>query len=166
MAIAVCPTCGDPDSLNTIETVTGFSSAMCSVDEEGNEQVENNGSTDMDWDGSRTVGVHCKECWWNYTGEDWFTQLFVLPSLSSQLYAFLAAIDGGSEPDQDPKDLFTLLKTAVSPQAAAQDGRVAALKVLIAADLRDGPKVGNDIVRLYNEVYDNAATAATVAAHP
>lgn len=66
-----CPNCKKPDLLATIEELEGF--AECTkITSDGPEW---NGSTEVIYDSSTTVGVYCQECDWEYRGSDWLDKL-------------------------------------------------------------------------------------------
>lgn len=65
-----CPSCAEGDMLSTIEKLVGL--AEC--DEITKSGPEWNGTTNVIYDTSETVGVSC-ECGWEYEGADWMNQL-------------------------------------------------------------------------------------------
>ena len=57
-----CPRCGNED-LATIEQLVGL--AYCKVVErDGKRQIVPAGHTEVNWSGSRTVGIGCRICGW------------------------------------------------------------------------------------------------------
>lgn len=65
-----CPSCEEVDMLATIEHLQGL--AECdSISQEGPEW---SGTTDVLYETSKTVGIHC-QCGWEYEGDDWIKQL-------------------------------------------------------------------------------------------
>lgn len=65
-----CPSCGEVDTLATLETLEGL--AECDfIYPEGPEW---NGTTDVLYDTSKTVGICC-QCGWEHKGEDWIDHL-------------------------------------------------------------------------------------------
>lgn len=71
-----CPKCILADELAAIENITGH--ATMAVDNDGS--VTWGGDTVMDWDSSKTVGVACSSCGWEYIGTDWKDQLVSIES--------------------------------------------------------------------------------------
>jgi hypothetical protein len=57
--------------LSTIEVLTGL--AGVTVYEDGTFDFK--GSTDVEWDSSRTIGMCCQRCEWTYVGQDWAVKL-------------------------------------------------------------------------------------------
>ena len=58
-----CPECGDT-YLATIEKLTGYSI----LTEVTADDLTYEGTTEMDWDSTTTVGVRCMACWWTANG--------------------------------------------------------------------------------------------------
>jgi hypothetical protein len=63
--LLACPHCGDAEGLATIEELIGTARATFYEND-----VEWEGSTDVDWDSSMIVGLCC-DCGWTYRGADW-----------------------------------------------------------------------------------------------
>jgi hypothetical protein len=65
-----CPSCGNSDEMSTIESLVGL--AECDSIEQGGPDW--NGTTNVIYEESETIGVHC-DCGWEYEGVDWMNQL-------------------------------------------------------------------------------------------
>ena len=65
-----CPECGKSDQLATTERLIGL--ALCEVYD--NKEVVYEGSTEILWDSSETIGISCR-CGWEYENNDWINQL-------------------------------------------------------------------------------------------
>ena len=65
-----CPKCGESDRLSTTERLIGL--ALCEIYD--NDRIEYEGSTEILWDTSETIGITCS-CGWEYEGDDWINQL-------------------------------------------------------------------------------------------
>lgn len=60
-----CPNCGASDSLGTAEILTGWAGARFLRDvDTGEVVIEHDGYTDVHWDGTESVGIHCRACDW------------------------------------------------------------------------------------------------------
>jgi hypothetical protein len=68
-----CPSCEQVHTLSTIENLVGL--AECdSIKKDGPQW---SGRTDVIYDTSKAVGVHCGECGWEFIGSDWIEELVV-----------------------------------------------------------------------------------------
>lgn len=62
----VCPSCGS-DRLATIEKLEGFADVIVMDD---GKVGWGSGGTDILWDTSKTVGIHCRDCDWEADATD------------------------------------------------------------------------------------------------
>lgn len=70
----VCPGCGN-DTLSTIEELIGYAEIKVYRSEKGNVFKNWEGSTEVDWDTSHSIGIACRTCEWEFRGNDWSKQL-------------------------------------------------------------------------------------------
>ena len=129
-----CPECMEVAMLGTLERVLGVSHASIQLADDGSVDVENGGETTMYWDDSTTVGVVCRNCEWEYTGDDWATELMRVPSVPARIAGALAIFD--ADPDAFPSadELGTAASEADADALA--DPRVRLLTEIVTTELR------------------------------
>lgn len=59
-----CPDCGSDAELGTAEVLTGWAPVCVFEDDDGTRQIEHAGDTEVHWDSSDSVGLHCRNCGW------------------------------------------------------------------------------------------------------
>jgi hypothetical protein len=76
MALA-CPECGQSDGLATVERLFGTCDGEFTLGKDGFVVFTGGGYTDVNWDSTESVGVICRNCGWEFDGEQkyWDTVL-------------------------------------------------------------------------------------------
>jgi hypothetical protein len=73
--ILVCPECGRGDELKSVEQVLGHLGVTLGVvaNTQGKAELvfDFHDGTEMFWDTSETIGLHCRNCDYDDTGEGW-----------------------------------------------------------------------------------------------
>jgi hypothetical protein len=165
--LKMCPECGDPSQLATIERVLGFAGAVMTVDDDGELDLEYTGGTDMVWDDSQTIGVICTACRWYYEGADWQSKLPNAPSLLAVVQAvvddILARTSNGAVatdtagPDETDD---VRVRGAVLANPAGPDTPLPHVRLLVEI-LGDDYVFPGDLDRLYIDVRDSLPTVET-----
>lgn len=165
----LCPNCGRGTNLGTIEKITGIALLNRVERQSDGETVsEFDDETKMDWDSSVTVGVTCRDCWWEHVGDDWAAQLLPAPTIAEQIRYVLVEYDQRAATSQDPSDPGDDLgDRVIAAHKAAQgaiapfDPRVDLLAELVPAALGAGYAFTDWVNDLYAEVLDLLPTVLT-----
>jgi hypothetical protein len=74
MTHLVCPSCAG-DELATVEQIIGHSRVTIKTGADGAPAMHHHNGTDLLWDTTKSIGIHCTSCGWEHLGCDYLDQL-------------------------------------------------------------------------------------------
>lgn len=123
--ILACPECKSPDDLGTIEEIEGTAILTGAYLVNGAVEIEHEGTTDVHWDSSTTVGLCCRNCMWEFRGSDteWADQLVV--DIDDEEFDPLAVDAHNDPPELRERAIKVLLERAAAVMEPVGQGEIA-----------------------------------------